>query len=529
MISIIKALLWERWRRSYWALISGCLLALSGQIMYLTGYISQEKVVPISITFWYLGFLCLTIVLLAGHCQSRELDFSFPKRLFRYPISTSTLFLLYMGYGAVSVALQSLILFSFENLFSDQVSFTWIYCLWFVTFYIMMQTLAWLSWLPGQRARSICLAPLLTGLYVYLLLRLGGYYNPSVNINSLFLTILISLGVSFWGVSAQRKGICSSSSQWADSLFSILRRNPSKPFTSALQAQIWFESRQKGHIFPLSVLCTIIILLIWWKYVLGTPPILSQAIPVILMITVCIAFVSNFLIFGLDNRGYVSGASFFWMRRPMPTQTLAAARLYSIILSLGIVIAIILIVASAIVFYEHNCWAAPGFSYVYLITPVKWAWGYKSSIEIISMTIFGLYGFLVIYWTMLRLGFLLFFVGIAAIFSSWLLTILFGDVASTWMWEALFISLPLIMIISFYFAKRLHLITTTTIVVAAFLFPVVVISLWSFPWSFFSNDWGYKGLADLSLSHVIMLTSSATLPFLPVALTPLIMNKLRHG
>ncbi|MBN1906922.1 MAG: hypothetical protein JW927_17710 [Deltaproteobacteria bacterium] len=527
MISIVKALLWERWRRTRWAVIAGTLLTLSGQIMYLTGYISQEKVIPISKTFWFLGFLCLTIVLLAGHCESRDLDFSFPKRLFRYPVKTSTLFFVYMGYGGISVAFQSLILFVFEKLFSDQVSFTWTHFSWFFTVYILMQTLAWLSWLPGQRARFICLAPLLTGLYVCLLLCLGGYYNPSVNINLLFLTILISLGVSFWGISAQRKGICSRSSQWAESLFGIFRRNPSKPFTSALHAQIWFESRQKGHIFPMSALCTIIILLIWWKFVLGTPPILSQAIPVILMITVCIAFVSNFLIFGLDNREYVSRASFFWMRIPLPTQTLAAAKLYSMLLSLGIVIAIILIVASAIVFYEHGCWAA-GSNYVYLITPVKWAWGYKSPLEIISMTIFGLYGFLIIYWTMLRLGFLLFFVGIAAIFSSWLLTTLFGDVASTWMWEALFISLPLIMIISFYFAKRLQLIATTTIVVAAFLFPIVVISLWSFPWGFFSNDWGYKGLADLSLSHAIMLTSSATLSFLPVALTPLIINRLRH-
>jgi hypothetical protein len=119
------------------------------------------------------------------------------------------------------------------------------------------------------------------------------------------------------------------------------------------------------------------------------------------------------------------------------------------------------------------------------------------------------------------------FIGGAAFFSSWLLTIIIGDVASTWVWKVLIFSLPLVVLISYYVAWRLHLITTATLLISALVFPIVVVSLWAFPWWFF-NHWSGKGLPNLSLSHVIILISAATLPFLPVALTPLIMNKLRH-
>lgn len=526
MYNKILMLFWERWRRTRWAVILVYLLPLIGQIMYMTGYISQEKVVPISKTLWYLGFLFLTIVLLAGHCESKDLDFSFPKRTFRYPVNTLILFLMYIGYGVVAVTFQSLILFVFEKLFSDQISFSWTHFTWFLSIYIVMQTLSWLSWLTGPEKRFLFLAPLLTGLYVSLLLCFGGYYNPSVNINSLFLTILISLGFSFWGVSGQRKGAGSSNSQWVESLFGIFHRKPSKPFTSAMQAQIWFESRQKGLIFPLSVLCTIGILLIWWEFFLGKPQWLSQAIPIMFMITGCTALISNFLIFGLNNRDYVSGASIFWMRRPVHTQSLAVAQLYTLMRSLLYVIAIIMLVTLAIVLYEYDYFPAQ-LSYTYLISPVKWTYEYKSSLEIISMTVIGLYGFFIIYWTMLRLGMFLSFIGGAAFFSSWLLTIIIGDVASTWVWKVLIFSLPLVVLISYYVAWRLHLITTATLLISALVFPLVVVSLWAFPWWFF-NHWSGKGLPNLSLNHVIMLISAATLPFFPVALTPLIMNKLRH-
>jgi hypothetical protein len=391
-----------------------------------------------------------------------------------------------------------------------------------------MQTLSWLSWLLGPRVRSFCLAPLLTGMYLCFLSNFAGYYNLSVNTTTLYLMMLISIAVSFWSILAHRNGTSTSSLQWVDFLFGIFHRKPSKPFTSAMHAQIWFESKQKGHIFPLSVLCTIGLLLIWWKIFLIKQPLLSQAIPIMFMITGCTALISNFLIFGLNNRDYVSGASNFWMRRPIHTQSLGVARLYAMMRSLGFVIAIIILVTLAIVVYEHGCWGAKILYYVYLITPVKWAFEYKSPLEIISMTIFGLYGFIIFYWTMLRLGMFLFFIGFAAILFSWLFSSLIGDVASSWAWTALFISIPLLVLISYYVTRRLHLITTTTLVISALIFPIVVVSLWAFPWSFFSSDWGRKGLSNLSLGHVIMLISAATLPFLPVAFTPLIMNKLRH-
>jgi hypothetical protein len=515
MDSKVKILLWERWKRTRWPMVAAILLPLVVLLKDKTGYTALGNTVN-AINLSCLFFL--TVVLVFGLYETKNVELALPKRLFRLPVRTSTLLIVFIGYGIVAVALQYLIIIVINGLFLDLTGDRWTTLLIFMTVYITFQTLSWIGW------PALVFGMVLWVIGIIALPFLTDRYYPNIICP---IIILICCTISFFSVSAYRHSSWINGFQWTDSFLKLFRRRSSKPFASPMHAQIWFESRQKGHIFPLSVLCTIIILLIWWKFVLGKPPILSQAIPVIFMITVCIAFVSNFLIFGLDNRGYVSGASLFWIRKPMPTQTLAVARLYSMILSLGYSIMIIIFVTSLIVLYEHGCWAA-GSNYVYLITPVKWAWEYKSPLEIISMTILGLYGFIIIYWTMLRLGMLLFFVGIAAIFSSWLLTILFGDIASTWMWETLFISFPLVGLISFYVTRRLYLITTATLVISAIVFPIVVVSLWAFPWWFFSNAFGPKGLPNLSLSHVIMLTSSATLPFLPVALTPLIMNKLRH-
>ena len=109
-----------------------------------------------------------------------------------------------------------------------------------------------------------------------------------------------------------------------------------------------------------------------------------------------------------------------------------------------------------------------------------------------------------------------------------LMKIFFGEIVESWMWKAIIIGVPAIVALSFYIARRRNLISTISLLYSLFLFPVTVISLWAFPWWFTTAETLKKGLPSLNTGQILIVIGTATLPFLPVALTPLIMDKLRH-
>jgi hypothetical protein len=526
MNSKVMILLWERWKRTRWAVIAACLLPLIGQLMHVTGYITFDHIVGVTKTLWCLGFLLLTFILLASHCEARDLDLSFPERLFRFPVSTTTLFAAYMGYGVAAVALQFLVVFGFEKLFLDTISYRWTHLLWFETVYIVLQTLSWLSWLLESRIRFLCLSSLLTGVYmcsVLVFVDRDNWFTGNIILCPIII-VLLSV-ITFWSVSAHRHSDRIADWRWIDSLLGIFRRKPSNYFASALDAQIWFEMRQAGYLFPIAVMCVIGLLLGWWIFVLGPPARPSDFVPVALGISFFVAFIAGFLIFGLHHRDHVSGASSFWLRSPVSTRTLAVARQHAMVRSLVCVLAILTVVTLAVAAYD---WATETRYIATRLSSVKWAFKYSSPLETVTMTILGLYGFAVLYWTLLCLAPILLVGWVAVILISWLIKALIGDVAFFWIGYSLVVGLPLGVLGAFLVARLRNLITTATLVIVFCVFPLVVVSLWAFPWWSLTGNMYLKGLHSLSRSQIILLAIVATLPFIPVVATPLWMERLRH-
>jgi uncharacterized integral membrane protein len=515
MNSKILSLLWERWRRTRWALIAACLSPLLGPLMYNTGYINLENAIHVTNLIWYLSFIILIFFLILGQCETREVDLSFPKRLFRFPVRTIILIIVYMGYGIASVALQYLIVIGINELFFELISDRWTTFLVLMTVYIAFQTFSWVGW----PVLIFFLVLWVAG--VILLPFYTDKYYPNILCPAI---ILLCCVISFWCVSMYRYGTKVSYFQWIDKFFNLFSRRSSKPFSSPLQAQIWFEMRQTAYIFPLSALCFIGPMLGYAMFsaVYMTVYNMKYApiVTFMFVLTIIAAFIAGGLVFGIFHRDYTSGALSFWLRRPMATQTLAIARLHAMMRSLAWVIAIFAVVTLMVVAYD---WAI-GVLDVKALSPVKWALKYSSPPETITMTVLGLYGFAIFYWTLLRLGLVLVF----GIFVLSIITWLIGDVAASWVWTALVVGLPLSVLVAFFVARLRNLITTGMLVCSACLFPLAVVSLWAVPWWLTTSESMSKGLPILNLFQIILIIAGATLPFIPVVTTPMIMDRLRH-
>jgi len=532
MHSKVMILLWERWKVTRWGLILSCLLTLLGRLLYLTGFINLESSIFFSKFFLLLGFSSLTLLLFLGHYEAQDLKFSFPERLFRYPVSTTTLIILYMGYGVAAIAIQALIFFGFEKLFFDPINFKWSYLLIFEITYITLQTMSWLSWIPKAGFRFLLLIPSYGSMSFSLFFFFGDGLNFSISIAILCIIIIfICFMISLSSVSAHRHYKWEFNRKWGDRHFTIFWRRPSRPFTSPLQAQIWFELRRTGQLFLIAFLMIIVMLLIsvliycsvmWIRYekFLFTP--MSNLIPLIIPATIITAFIAGLFAFAVYSQDHNSGASGFWLRRPLSTGEMAVARLNATVLSMAKVFGIIILITFVLVIFDWNS----GNLDIKTLTPVKWVLRYGSPLEIITMTILGLYGYALFYWTVLYISAELLSIAGLAIVITWITKLLFGDIAAEYVMNIMFAGVPVGLFIAFYIAKKRELITTATLLISAFMFPLAVLSLGAYPW--YSAVGLPKGLPDLNLLQGIYIIIGAMLPFVPIAATPLIMDKLRH-
>ncbi len=533
MHSPVTALLWERWRRTRWVLIGAILLPFSGWFLHEMDYDMLGGIV--AVTFWILGSILLTGVLLLGQCEMRNLDLAFPKRLFRFPVRTVTLFALNMGYGIVAIALPFLFIIGPAKVFSNFAENWWISLLKLETGFIVLQTLAWLN---GARAVVFFLVPSLTGLFA--LLYLAAKLDLTMGANILGPVIIaVCLAIAYWNVSADRRGVWISGWQWMDTLFSVFRKRRTKDFRSALHAQTWFESRQTGYLFPIATIGLIgpVLGLIIMAFLLGVEPpspgsISIKAILDLLWLTVTAAWIAGGLAFAVYYRDRSSGASSFWLRRPMATRSLAAARVLAMERSIVHVLPILLVVALAVLARDWAAGELPG-----LEEFVPRALEDFSLFEAGVMTVLTLLGFLFIFWTFLKLApilmlvviglelgvvaaVLLLFDGDFSLFSE-LGTLLRSDLVR---WSARVLAAGLIVgtLGTFYVAGRRELISTATLVGAACAFPLSVVSLWAFQrWFGMSGD-------SLSLMAGLFIISAASVPFIPLATVPLWIAKFRH-
>lgn len=533
MHSKVMILLWERWKVTRWLLILSCLLPLLGRLMYLTGFTSLESSTFLSKFFWYIGFCWLTLVLFMGHCEAQDLKLSFPERLFRYPVRTRTLLLVYMGYGVMVIAIQAIIFLGFEKLFFDPINFKWSYLLILEITYIIVQTIAWLSWIPRAGLRFLLLIPSYGIMSFSLFYFFRGGLNFSMGITILYIIIIfICCMISLLSVSAHRHKTWEFNWKWIDRSFTIFRRRPSKPFASPLQAQIWFELRQTGHLFLIAFLMLIGMLLIsvlvycsvmWIRYEKFLFMPMSNLITLIVPLTILAALIAGLFAFAVYHHDHNSGVSGFWLRRPLSTRKMAVARLNATMLSIARVFGIIILITFVLIIFDWNSDKLD----IKALTPVKWALKYSSPLEIITMTILGLYGYVLFCWTVLYISAELLSVAVIAILITGFTRLLFGETAADYVMTVLCAGVPVGVLIAFYIARRRNLVTSTTLVITVCIFPLAVIFLWAYPW-FYSITGLPKGLPDLSQVQIIRLIAVATLPFIPVATTPLLMDKLRH-
>jgi hypothetical protein len=252
----------------------------------------------------------------------------------------------------------------------------------------------------------------------------------------------------------------------------------------------------------------------------GLPPSaqLSIIVQPLFWSTLSASWLAGMIVFAVYYRDKSSGASIFWLRRPMETRTLALARLFVTIRSVIQAIAIFLVFALALTVHD----LVTGALDTSAISTVL-AQGTVYSFKVIGRIAFVIFGLSAICWTVFRQP----ISAIVTFLAIGILTVIIGKESLAWsyMGNAL-ILLPVFVIGSFVVVLHRNLISKIDLLIAVIVFPAVVISFWAiFPWPGSGQN---IGLMNLSQWQLIRLICVATLPFIPVVVTPLWIERLRH-
>ena len=522
MYSNVMMLLWERWRRTRIGLAILCLLLVSGLLLILIKDQPVENVFIQEKIGLYYADLILFIVFLNQN-EGMNVDLAFPKRLFNYPVSTWILTSTYLLYGIIIISIPLFIVFMFQKLLYGSTSIGWTTLLYIETAYIGLQALCW----TGGPARYLYISFSLAALYT--IYKIAGSFNLIIDTNILcIIIILFSVIISFRSVSEYRRGNWLNIWQLTTFFSGLFRRRALKNFSSPLQAQVWFELRQTGHLFTAAALIFVLFILATDIYVAIIEYIynnqlvsVSGSISYIFMFAIAAAFIAGLLSIGVYYRDHASGASKFWLRRPMASQTLAVARLKAALLSISrvfIMLTVIVLLAAA---YD---WAI-GKLDLRISTPIKWIIFENSNYEIITTTVFGMLGYFLFYWVSLRMTCLLYILG--ALFTSVFL-VFGGDARAILILDIFTIALPVFVIAGFYTVIKRKLINKTTLTVTVCAFPLIFLSLIPYPW-LYSFDSAFTDIPDLNIITASRLISLSTLPLITIFSTPPIMDKMRHS
>ena len=528
-MNAVTALLWERWRRTRWMLITAVLAPFSGWIVGAAGY--KIVGVLVSLSFWFFGTLLLAAVLLFGQGEMKDLNLGFPKRLFRLPVRTVTLLVVYMGWGVGVIALPFLSIYGYTKVFGIPFESWWTSFLIVEAGFIWLQTLAWLK---GARGVFFFVIPSLAAAFTLFFLT-ARYLLPLEAFIICPIIIILCFGISFWNVSADRRGAWISGGQWPDFLLYLFRRRRSKDFASALQAQTWFETRQIGYLFPIAALCFVSPVLVWRiaeviLYDEFPPPALAsyQSNLGILMMTAVAAFLGGALSFAVYHRDRTSGAASFWMRRPIPTRMLAFARLKTMASSLAKTLGVLLLITLVLLLRDWLVGAQTGIAGF-----VPQSLKSSSLLEIGLLAILALLGFALACWVLLQIPRELFVVVISLeLFWVFVWVYFGGDSARTVeFWTSGFVrgvgcivaaGLLIFTLWLSYAAHRRKLISTKALVCMACAYPGAVVSLCAFLF-WIGTIKGWPGLTES-----VYIFGAAGIPFIPLAAVPLSLAKLRH-
>ncbi len=350
----LMALIWERWRRTWYAIVPALSfpLALALGSMLNDFSMSTDNLVSNSLALampFLFGFLLLS------HCDRDDMYLAFPKRLLRLPRRTSVLVAVQLVYGIVVFAAY-LGAIKFAALWSvgDWNPDTWLRAFTaIVATYLYAQTIAWvLGSLPF-------VLTILVGGFSYPFLAAFAlrtlnweHCDPNRLIGMLAAFAVVCYLVSVQAVALQRRGT------WQAGLGAMLRARRTdhtggmRVFASPLAAQTWYEWRRKGYLFPLlagfaGILFLVLDSLNGFSFFPGGKRPFLLISPMFL-ITVLMAYASGLLCYSFDSRDLNRGLGNFLFVRPMVTRELASARLRATSRSLGLTALVFLMVAALV-------------------------------------------------------------------------------------------------------------------------------------------------------------------------------------
>ena len=522
MLSGVKILLWERWRRTHLAFWVASLPPFLLWINYalkitLFSYFDKKVILfdlPVK-PFWYTSFILLTGILLMGHSGTRNLNLGFPERLFRLPVSTFKLVAVHLGFGVSAVALLFLLYLSSNITYYGTIGLGWTHLLWFEAVYLILQTL---SWAVGP-VRLVSLV-LPSTVFITLL-----FISESISASTgtavlLCGVIIICCITSLRVVTACRKGSWLNNIPKEGYIFDILKRNPLKPFASPVHAQIWIEFRRTAYLLPIfTAISALAALLVFLINLIPGVSIFDSSYFDTFTSSLSISAVILFLIrYAILHRDRISGASEFWLRRPLPTHTLASSHILGLLR--GFILSSVIITTVAISNALLNYWVSGSWDYsIFALAypPEK----FNSAFEYFTLNILGLYAFAVLFWSMLRLLHLL-FAGTIIYLFVYVVMFLNLNMESAHLWLVnvagviACIAIPLLFLTVF----RLRLVTLKTLLVSCCFYAVTVTALYTLKWD---------SIPDYLMQwYRLKIFAAAMVPFIPVAVTPFLLNRMRH-
>jgi hypothetical protein len=331
MNSAAKAIAWEIWSRNRWAL-SAVVCGLP--LLLIPG---QETVRVLQTLFFMFAMTILCWSCCYVEVDARGRHGGFPSRMFVLPLPTGVLAGLPMIYGACALTLfylfwSQLVL----PMWGLRLSSSWVrvHIIGFVAALVSLQAIVWsLYRFPWIRLATIVIVVIGTGALA-IVVPAEDFTKITERQVELVLIVIALLGFAggIAGVARDRRGEWDGwTQQVIDRVLSWLPRRRA-PFSSAADAQLWFEWRGKAMFLSFVILLAMLAPLVFWPipkalhFDGGAAASFYSAFP---LITLCAAWSMGFSLAYTDylSISMRSGLSSFITTRPLTSGDIVMAKL----------------------------------------------------------------------------------------------------------------------------------------------------------------------------------------------------------
>ena len=539
MHSPIRALIWEQWRHIRWPMLLACLAIVAAAVIQVIILHNRQNVLEA----FFPTVVVLTLVVLVSQGDVNDMQVSFPYRLFTLPVRTHVLVGCVLFTRLLAIGLLACVTLGVYYLWFAHTNDTRVHVLAFIpfTFFFAVLTVCvqailwWPGWPMPVRLAVAVLA--CVGLSV-----LPAYMQPPARTVFFAAAILIAYAIAVAGATLDRRGMNAPVAKW---LLARIWQPAGRvtPFKSRMHALLWYEWKTRGRMLPMLAVFVLALLTGSLLGVLGleyrrldlvtlgrrlfdTPLLVFYAFMVCPLFSVLLM---GILLPGIGHKERVSGISIFTMTRPLSTRILAAARLRTEALSIGVMFILMTLIASTT--------SGTLMSTVESLIPAEvYDLPFSATIIVVCLLI----SHLAVCWTILWLGpvllgayVLLGSLGAAiVVLSEHFLSSVFMNpfFEHPFFEQGHILWLPVVGFVllaawPFYAAYRRGLLTTRTLCMMAVAWPVISIGLVAYGVAVEApigpgGGWVVPGTA--------VAAALALIPLLPLATVPLTMAWFRH-